>query len=406
MLRDRSIGTGHSPSGVARPVQVPRSWGTAVVLFTLAVVALDRTTGLFVRIQADPAPGDFAVFWVAARLALGGAPGTVFDTQAFIAALGQVIDMSDAYLFWLYAPAYHLLVMPLGLLPLRTAYAVFLLVSLAAFAAAMRPVVRPFDRGLLLALVSPPVALVVMFGQNALLSAAAMIGALETMRRGRPALAGLCLALLTLKPQLGVLIPIALIADRRWAVILWTVALSVVIHVGAAFAFGWSYVEAMLESPLLDTGACGPTDRCIASLVTPVATLRSLGVGYDAALMAQLAASILVAGAVGVVWYRCASFDLKAAVLLFGTLLATPYAWPYEMVIPFAGVAYALRAGLGRRPVEAVAFVWIWITPTLSLNNGPLPVQLLTVAIAGCFAMAVAAGLGADRQAASHGTAG
>ena len=52
-------------------------------------------------------------------------------------------------------------------------------------------------------------------GQNGFLTAALIGGALGLLER-RPALAGICLGLLTYKPQFGLLFPFVLIADRRW----------------------------------------------------------------------------------------------------------------------------------------------------------------------------------------------
>ena len=55
-------------------------------------------------------------------------------------------------------------------------------------------------------------------GQNGFLTAALIGGTLGLLER-RPALAGVCLGLLTYKPQFGLLFPIVLIADRRWRTI-------------------------------------------------------------------------------------------------------------------------------------------------------------------------------------------
>ena len=52
-------------------------------------------------------------------------------------------------------------------------------------------------------------------GQNGFLTAALIGGTLGLLER-RPALAGICLGLLTYKPQFGLLFPLVLIADRRW----------------------------------------------------------------------------------------------------------------------------------------------------------------------------------------------
>ena len=65
-----------------------------------------------------------------------------------------------------------------------------------------------------------------------------MLAALTAMAQGRPALAGLLIALLTLKPQLGLLIPIALVFSGQWRVVLWATIAMLIVYQEAVFGTG------------------------------------------------------------------------------------------------------------------------------------------------------------------------
>ena len=84
------------------------------------------------------------------------------------------------------------------------------------YLAVMRAIVgRPF--GLLLAAAFPIVLNNALVGQNGFLTAALIGGTLYLMPV-RPVLAGICLGLLSYKPQYGLLFPLVLIAASQWTV--------------------------------------------------------------------------------------------------------------------------------------------------------------------------------------------
>ena len=66
--------------------------------------------------------------------------------------------------------------------------------------------------------VAPAVAVNLFIGQNGFFFAALLICGLINLDR-RPLLAGLCFGLLTIKPQLGLLLPVMLVLTQRWRVI-------------------------------------------------------------------------------------------------------------------------------------------------------------------------------------------
>ncbi len=93
----------------------------------------------------------------------------------------------------------------------------WLLTTLAAYIAAIAGILG-LRTGVLFALGFPAAIWNITAGQNGFLTAALIGGTLGLLER-HPALAGICLGLLTYKPQFGLLFPIVLIADRRWLTI-------------------------------------------------------------------------------------------------------------------------------------------------------------------------------------------
>jgi len=90
-------------------------------------------------------------------------------------------------------------------------------VTLPAYIAAVRSIVGE-RAGIFVALGSPAALWNFTAGQNGFLTAALIGGALVLMQR-RPWLAGVCLGLLSYKPQFGLLFPVALVAAAQWRVI-------------------------------------------------------------------------------------------------------------------------------------------------------------------------------------------
>ncbi|MEN3967599.1 glycosyltransferase family 87 protein, partial [Mammaliicoccus sciuri] len=65
------------------------------------------------------------------------------------------------------------------------------------------------------ALAFPGVWVTLVTGQNSLFTAAAAGAALVLLRRS-PVAAGACIAMLCIKPQLGILFPLYLLCERQW----------------------------------------------------------------------------------------------------------------------------------------------------------------------------------------------
>lgn len=308
---------------------------------------------------------DFLAFWGAARLALAGEALAAFDHWTLLEASGYTAEDRPKNLLWLYPPGYLALIAPLGALPFWAAWCAFIAVSWTALGLAARAPAAPLPGGWRLVVASPVMLMgVLQIGQTSALWTAGLIAALWSLQRGRPAVAGLCLALLTLKPQLGLLIPFALLAAGHWRAIGWGIAFTLPLVIAPTLLFGAAYWPLFAEALGESAGRLAAGTLPIERLVSVYGFLRAIGAGHELALPAQWAATGLLALATTWAWSRRAlGPDLKAALLCAAIPLATPYAFYYEMTLTIAAGMFLYRDGFGRDPAGAAWLFLVWFGP-------------------------------------------
>lgn len=311
---------------------------------------------------------DFTAFWAAAKLALAGDAAAAFEPDRLREALSLPPGMPPGDLIWLYPPAWHMAVAPLGLLSFPAAYLVYSAAAFAAFAATIRPLARPLPGGSPLVLAAPAVLIALLLGNMSLLWTAGLAGALGAAAAGQAALAGLLIALLTVKPQLGLLVPVALAAGGHWRVILWALLCTAALLALSTAVMGVGYwrhfFDAMgLMSGLMTTGVVE-----FKGMMTWYAMFRTGGAPHAPALTAQVAIALAAAAAVGWVWSRPhASADLMAAALCAAIPLATPYAYHYEMTLTLAAALFLARDGFGASRGARLWLLLLWLGPAVNL---------------------------------------
>ena len=298
--------------------------------------------------EGRPIANDFVNVYAAGRLALDGAPADAYDwpahKQAEVRAVGHNFA---AYYGWHYPPPFLFIAAALAALPYLVALLGWLTASFAAYAAA---IVGILDRrtGLAVACGFPAALWNVTAGQNGFFTAALIGGTLGLLER-HPALAGVCLGLLTYKPQFGLLLPLALVADRRWLTVGVAVAVAISLAAASWLAFGSASWEAFIHwMPIASRAVLTDGQADWSRLQSLFGLVRTHGGSEMLAWMAQAVVSIAAAAAVVWLWRSRAPFDLKAAALAAATLVATPYLYMYDFVVLAVAVAFLLRFALAR----------------------------------------------------------
>ncbi len=316
---------------------------------------------------------DWIVFYSAGTAIRATMPDLVYDgarLTAYEAALLGPWFTGPATLHpFLYPPPFLLLLAPLSLLPFPVSFVGFgAATALAAVATLAWRERGGFDWGrgvMLLAFI--PACANALTGQNGALSVALTIGGFRLLAR-RPAAAGAVLGLMSYKPQLFLLVPVALAAARAWRALAACCAAAAAIALLSALVFGpetwflWikagieardpSYAEWFRETYLAGYGIYVVAARFGA----PDLLAKTL----------QAAAICIGAGATWWAYARSGRAEAKLAVLLAATMAAAPHLEAYDMmllsaaaILIFTNAAGAI--GLG----EFVLLAAIWILPLL-----------------------------------------
>lgn len=356
-----------------------------------------------VDLKGKPLGYDFITFWGASHLALEGSPAAAYDPREIYLAERLAVPDSSSLFLWHYPPTFFLAVLPLALLPYFWAYLSFVGIGFLLYFNTVRLLV-PVAEGkvLMLALAFPGVMINAFHGQNAFITAALVGGALHLLP-ARPLLAGVLVGLLGIKPHLGVLLPLVLIATRQWTaffsaavtlLLFMTASLAVLgVEVWQAFVQNLSLARQLLEEGALPWG----------KMPTIFAFLRLLDVPVAAAYLVHFAVAVLVAGIVVWTWLRTEVPALRNAALVSGTLLISPYLFDYDLVwlglaIAWLGVE-AWRTGFfrGEREMLAVA----WGLPLLVAPFGLLGLQVAPLAVLWMLGFVVLRVRRGDRRACS-----
>ena len=330
------------------------------VCLALAVVAILRGQGSLTD-ASTPLGTDFISFWSAANLVAQGRPAAAYD-HAALQALEQTITGPDGPLYtWLYPPMALLVVAPLAALPYPAALATWLGLTLAGYLTALWRLL-PERRALLPLLAFPPLFINLGHGQNAFLSAALLGWGLLLLPR-RPWLAGLLLGTLIYKPQLGLLLPVALLAAGQGRAFLGAGLAALALagatyglwgaEVWTAFLTKSDYARQMLEQGLV------PWYK----MTSVFAAARLLGAGVGVAWALQGLASLIAAATVWRLWRGPAAYPIKVAALAIGTLVAAPLALDYDATLLglalAAWVAEGRRRGFGDWEISTLALAWM-----------------------------------------------
>jgi hypothetical protein len=298
--------------------------------------------------KGQPIANDFVNVYAAGQLTLGGHPATAYDWPPHKAAEVRAVGHDFAnYYGWHYPPTFLFVAAGLASLPYLAAATVWLGATLAAFAATLGGILRG-RAGVFLTLGFPAALWNVTAGQNGFLTATLIGGTLALLEK-YPTAAGVCLGLLTYKPQFGLLFPIVLIADGRWRAIGTATAVAILTAGLSWLAFGTASWEAFLQStPVTSRVVLGEGAADFDRLQSLFGLMRAHGASETLAWSAQGLATLSLAVGLVWLWRSRAAYELKAAALAAGTLLATPYLYIYDLAVLAVAFAFLLRYALTR----------------------------------------------------------
>jgi len=339
----------------------------AVLLACYLVFVVIRVYYLVWRHEAvGPLAGDFLPFWSASYLALHGHAVDAYNVNALTAVELHAMPYFSkvgGIMPWLYPPTFLLVVYPLALVPYNVAAVAFVGGTCALFVTAIRAIVAE-RMSTLLALAFPGIALVAIAGQNGALTAAIAGFGLVLLRR-RPGVAGICLGLLCMKPQLAVLFPVALLCARSWrALASFSLTAGATLAL-AVLAFGTGTLSAFLQNAGMAAGCVEAGRAALARMPSALAFVIMLHGPLGLAYIAQGVCALGAAAAVCYAWSGECAYSLRAATLICASLLVSPYLYDYDLVWYGVLIAWYCRHAMvrGWRRGEREWLVVLWLAP-------------------------------------------
>lgn len=292
---------------------------------------------------ADRFHNDFTFYYAAARIGLAHGWGSIYNLglqQAQLNAMGSGITIAELARY-ISPPPVAWLALPFTAVPFPVAYWIWSALLVIALAAVCR-LAAPGEgwmRWIFLAAAIGwlPVIYSLQLGQPGIFVALG-VAVSYALLRDRPIWAGAALGAVVLKPQLALLVPLALLAARRDRAFLSSVAVLALLGVASAIALGSSGVTEYLSR---------------LNFASSVPVNRELTLAYvlgDAARPLQ----IFIAGWTMIIIYRSRHLGVEwaFALALIGGMLATPYVHLDDLVM--LGLA-------GWLVVRATPTPWAWI---------------------------------------------
>ncbi|HEY1505817.1 MAG TPA: glycosyltransferase family 87 protein [Stellaceae bacterium] len=302
---------------------------------------------------------------------------------------------------WLYPPSFLLLLLPFGTIGFGAGCSIFLVLTFLCMIAVIWRFAGERRWLCTLALILSPATMVnVYLGQNAFLSGALFFGGALALRT-RPVLAGMLFGLLAYKPQIALLVPVALIAARQWKALGAATVTALLVAILSALVFGASAWQSWLGMVTGTEASSLAIGRLHGGSVFTCAIL--FGAAPSLANALQLAATLLAAACVYASYRRPMPEFMRVATLAAATILGAPHVTGYDAILTAFAAALLFAEGMKRgfRPGE-LPIAWIvWASPLFGLPMSH-PVARLMPLLVALFIAAIFARSRAYGDAGSH----
>jgi hypothetical protein len=330
---------------------------------------------------------DFTSFWAASRLTLEGrAPDVYHPAVHYQTQQAPFGGASIGYSAFFYPPVYLLVCLPLALLPYLASLAAWLGLTGYAYWRMIRAYLGAHRWLALPAFAFPATFINIGHGQNGFLIAALFGGGLLFLSR-QPILAGVLFGCLVFKPQLALVLPIALLAAGRWRTILAAALTAIGLAGLSLIVFGIETWDGFFRVSSLARAALEKDLVGNQKMQSAFAAARLLGGDVVLAYAVQAVVAIAVCAVLVVLLRRRPGSSAEAPAVAAAALLMSPFLLDYDLVLLAVPLAWAAREGArtGFLPWEKLVLMIGFLLPLLSrlfatgLGIPPAPLALLAV---------------------------
>ncbi len=384
-----------------------RTFSGAICLISLGILYLvfngsSLNNGYLIDSQNYIMGRDFVNFWQYGIAAWQENPQTYYDPYWYNEHLDQLIpDFDYPDQLWSYPPHFMLMMAPFGLAGYNPALAAFTIAGLIVW---WFVVIKPFHNktaGLAL-LTTPFLVICLVSGQLSLFLAAFFVWLFRNID-ARPILSGVLIALLTVKPHLGILIPLYLILTSRWLVFASAVSATLIFVGLSIFIHGLDVWQAYFDMGLKYQSQILAGSTTLVDGLMPTALMNMVvgGAGGKLAIAVHL---VFAFGALCwfafMVWKSNDHF-IQFAALLVATFIISPYMMAYDFLVliwvmimlahrqsfnqfhktvfrlmvllPVISVLMAHLAIPGSALVTVLLAIWLWISADINSSDYKSP---------------------------------
>lgn len=289
-------------------------------------------------------------FWAAGMLAFEGRTSEIYNNEAFSLAIKQLLGPEAGLHVFPYPPPALLGVAAFGWLSYEATLIVWSIIGFLAFFFAIN--LPDFKRNIVwLTILMPLVWCNIVLGQNGLLTAALFIGGLR-LAHNRPILAGILIGCLAYKPTLAVLIPFALLFERRWIVIISAAITLLILCLLPTLIWGtqvWiDYLKLAVpfQSLLLERG----TGLAQTMKLTPFMSMRLLNYEVNTAYLIQVLFSLVTITIVSIYFLKRKIINLfngiDILILSIATILIIPYTHFYDLSLITGSILLLIKQNI------------------------------------------------------------
>jgi alpha-1,2-mannosyltransferase len=361
-----------------------RAYGT--ILLTLLCIGV----GVCVLLNASKLEYDFRSFWAASKLALQNNPLGAYRPLEHYAAESTTPGFeTGGWVAFFYPPIFLLVCLPLALLPFWWSAAAWVTATSGLLFASIRPAIPRVRSACLVSFAFPAAWLSAASGQSSILAAALFTLAARWLDR-RPALAGVCFGCLAFKPQLGLVVPVALIAAGRWRT-----ATAAALTVGTLVAmsvqqFGLPVWTAFVNNLAIARTAIELGDELAVNIPTLAGAALLLGASPAVASLLQLIFTAIVLVGLWVLARRKPDGAALGAAICVAAALCSPWLHFYDLVLLAFPIVWLAGRGLSSAwlPWEKfTAFASyslpgaIFVAETTKIQVAPLVILALLIAV-------------------------
>jgi alpha-1,2-mannosyltransferase len=311
---------------------------------------------------------DFTSFWAASRLALEGRAPDVYQPAVHYQAQQASFSGADiGYSAFFYPPVYLLLCLPLALLPYLASLAAWLGLTGFAYWRMVRAYLGEHRWLAVPAFAFPATFINIGHGQNGFLTAALFGGGLLLLSR-QPILAGVLFGCLAFKPQLALVLPIALVAAERWRTILAAAITAISLAGLSLIVFGIETWDGFLAVSSLARAALEQNLVGNQKMQSAFAAVRLLGGQVMLAYAVQAVLAVAVCAVLVMLLRRRPGTTAEAPAVAAAALLISPFLLDYDLVLLAVPLAWAAREGArtGFMPWEKLVLIIGFLLPLLS----------------------------------------